>query len=170
MMAKPELVYRDLAIAAGLGLMATLAAAFILASVASPKDFNARLAKVDADLDSAARAARPSRTAPGFAPDAICTGGVANAQQALITSLTGQASQSKLTLSGVDITPASPMEGAKLTAVSVRFVAAGPYEGVMSLLDQLSRSRPILFVDSMDLVTRDSSVALTFSGRLFCAA
>jgi hypothetical protein len=59
--------------------------------------------------------------------------------------------------------------GGGLVPVTLQFEADGRYDAVINLLDGLAKSEPEVFVDTADLKSETSSVALKFAGRIYCS-
>lgn len=153
------------AVAAGCALLGALA----LGAAARPAGFGERLDKLDAKAAEVAQVLRPRREAGALALDAVCTGDMAGQQERLRTTIAAYGQQLNLELGDVEVRPDAPGRSG-LTPLRIRFEATGGYEQVLSALDMLSRERPQVFADSVDLTSNTSSVTLEFAGRVFCAA
>jgi hypothetical protein len=153
------------AVAAGCALLGVLA----LGSVARPAGFGARLETLEAKAAEVAQVLRPRAETGALALDAVCTGDAAAEEERLRTSIADFGRRLNLELGAVQVRPDAPGRGG-LTPLQIRFEATGSYEQVLSVLDMLSRERPQIFADSVDLTSNTSSVTLGFAGRVFCAA
>lgn len=161
---------RELALAGGLALGCALVMSIALSSLSRPKDFDERLALLERRTAEAERLARTARTAKAYRPGVICAGSPADQAAAIRSTLESQAGQTQLSLTVVDVSPEGDGgDGARLETLRVRFEAAGAYEAALGLLETLERVQPQIFVDTVDLVSKTSSVTLSFSGRAFCS-
>ncbi|WP_310540384.1 hypothetical protein [Phenylobacterium sp.] len=160
---------RPAVFAASLALGSALVMALVLTSISTPAGFKSRLAAVSDQVADADRRSRSS-SAPGVFPvDAVCTRTAERQAEFLGDSLQGYAAPLQLDLRGLEIVAGVPSGRGKLVPVRFRFQASGSYEAAIGLLDALSRQRPQIFADTVDLTSKTSSVTLVFSGRLYCA-
>jgi len=167
--ARPSL--RDAAAVAAVGVVCALTMGLGLASLSSPSDFVDRVDALETRTQASQDLIRKSRAAPVFAADALCHRDADRQAQGLRAELAALATQTNLTLDGLDTHLESPSETASaLAPVRLRFTTTGSYENVVLLLQNLSRHRPELFADTVDLTAKTANVTLTFSGRVFCAA
>lgn len=162
-------VTRDSVVAAGVALVCAVGFGLVLSFASTPKDFASRVAALSTQVDRIERAEGSSR--PPYRPGAVCDLPAAEEAKGLQAALGTSSAGLGLQLVSSEVTP-EPTEssgGAGLIPVAVRFTAVGPYDGALRLLDQLSRGRPELFADTMDLTSNMSSVELKFAGRVYCA-
>jgi hypothetical protein len=161
----------DIAFGVGAAAAAALLFSVTLATIGAPGDFKTRLATLEQQADRAESLLRPSRMRDGYDAGALCTRDPAAQAQAFRDLVSAQATQTGLNLDSLDarVEPA-PEVSARLTPVRLRFSVTGPYDGAVGLLALLSRGRPELFVDSLDLTPKVSNVTLSLSGRVFCGA
>jgi len=162
---------RDAALAIGVATASALAMGLVLAGVSSPPDFRTRLTALETQVQQTRTLMRPLPAEGLYPADAICRGDANAAVKALRDNLSAFAAQAGLSLDTLDIRP-EPVAGEPglLTPVRLRFTATGSYESVVMLLAALSRLRPDVFADGVDLTSKTSNVTLSFSGRAFCAA
>lgn len=153
--------------AAVAGVIALIAVAG-LAALAKPAGFEARREAVMATAEDAARTM--GRRAPAPLPaGAVCDGGEA-ASADLQGKLAQAARAAQLTDVQVTVT-AQPAETAtpRMRALAVTLEGVGAYEAALAAVQQLGGVRPLVFIDSVDLVSKTSSVGLSVSGRAFCS-
>ena len=153
--------------------LAALAAVVLFVTlmlVGRPQGYSARLA---AARTTAVRISNLEKAAPSTAafPDrAVCNQMTSAAADTLRRSLASAASSATVSISNVVLTAGGGDEGAGgLAPVTLKFEASGQYDAVLGLLAQMGRWRPELFVDSMDLRSQVSSVALKLEGRVYCS-
>lgn len=153
------------AVAAGCALIG----AIVLGIVSRPANFGERLEELETKASEVGQILRPRREVGGPALDAVCTGDLAAQEDRLKASLAEYGRRLELELGDVEVRPEAPGRSG-LTPLRIRFEATGGYEQVLSALDMLSRERPQVFADTVDLTSNTSSVTLEFAGRVFCAA
>jgi Type II secretion system (T2SS), protein M subtype b len=167
----PAVNARHAVLAVGVAAASALAMSLVLAAASSPPDFRTRLAALETQAQQTSELMRPLPTGSLYPADALCGRDTAAAARKLHDSLSAAAAQANLTLDSLDVRPDfDPSGPAALKPLRVRFSATGPYENVVMLLSTLSRQRPDLFADGVDLTAKTSNVALSFSGRAFCSA
>lgn len=161
---------QDVLAAAGTATLASIVSWILLCVLATPHDFSERTAA----LSNRAAAARKliAATPADGSIDAVCQRTVGAEVDAQKRALAALATQSGFQLAGVEVAAEGANSGGRsaLAAVRLEFAGSGSYEAAMQMLDALSRSRPQVFVDTLDLTSKTSSVDLKFSGRVFCAA
>jgi len=159
----------DIAFALGAGAAAALIFAVVLSGLSTPKDFDARLAALDAQTTRAEGMLRPVRDRGRFSIDALCARAPAEEATLLRDLVSAHATQAALSLDSLESRLETlPDADARLAPVRLRFSVTGSYEGAVGLLALVARERPQLFVDSLDLTPKVSNVTLSFSGRVFC--
>lgn len=153
--------------AAVLGGAMAIVTATGLSALARPADRAERLVQLERKLD---RLETLQRGAAGEGPvyprGAICREGVGRGVGLVEQKVRAQLGQARLAT--IAFEPSTPV-GDSLMAVSFRFEIEGSYEDTVSLLRGLDAARPTLFVDSVDLVSRTSTVSLRLSGRFYCS-
>ena len=159
----------NLALATISTLACALSFTFMLDVITSPPNDKLRLAALRAKAGDLERIGRDTglRTA-----SLVCERSATQEAPELISAVDAESRKLNLRLTGVEAF-AEPLEGGAgnmPAPVVLRFTTQGSYEGAVQLLDQLSRSQPTVFVDSIDLRSRTSQVELKFVGRVFCAA
>lgn len=153
------------------GAIAAVALFIILSMLAKPSDFSARASAIEAKTERAESLFRAGTGANAFAPGSVCEQGVEAQASALKAHVQSTAQGAGVTLASLGAAPAGPgQDGVTLSAVGLQFQASGRYDQVMGLLAGLANSRPAIFVDTADLISRTSSVDLKFQGRVFCSA
>lgn len=165
---KPSFQPLDVAFAVGGCAACALVFGVVLASLSTPKDFEARVAALQGQADRGASLLKPPRERSSYGVDALCTRDPNQQAQMLHELVTAQATQASLVLDALEtrMEPADASE--RLIPVRLRFSVTGSYDGAVGLLALLSRERPQLFVDSLDLTPKVSNVTLSVSGRVFC--
>ncbi len=151
------------------GLLAVVSGV-LLTKLSRPVGFDERLAALTARTALAERLVRHNAVAGPLAPRGACASGPAGQLQALKDELAANATRLDLQPTMVDarIAPAGLTPG--VTAIALKFEVVGSYAGAMGLLDTLSRRNPAIFAETVDLVSRTSSVSLSFVGRVLCVA
>lgn len=154
-----------------LGLALTgLVAAVGLAALATPSDFDARLAAVERDTEVARRQLRQRAPADALPIDGACRAASAREIAALRTALGRTAETFRLQSVTVEVEPDPAADSARLTALRIRMDASGPYDAALGALQHLSTVRPMVFVDQVDLASKTSFVTLSVRGHAFCSA
>ncbi|WP_165189877.1 hypothetical protein [Caulobacter soli] len=156
-----------LAVAAAMigGAMA-IATATGLSALARPDDRAARLAELDRKLERIETLQRADAGGPAYPRGALCREGVGRGVGIVEQKLRGGLGQAKLAT--IAFSPSTPV-GDSLLVVNFRFETVGSYEDATALLRSLDAARPILFADSVDLVSKTSAVSLRFSGHFYCS-
>jgi hypothetical protein len=158
---------RDASLAAALALAAALGAGLGLGVLGRAPDFAARLAAAEASAGRAEALVKAARGTPAAA-GAICRGPAPEAARRLHDAIAAEAAQGGLTAETLEVTPGDG--GPTLAPLQVRLSATGPYDAAVALLAGFARTRPEVFLDSVDLIPKVSNVTLSLSGRAFCAA
>jgi hypothetical protein len=162
---------RQAVLAVGVAAASALAMSLILAGASSPPDFRARLAALETQAQQTSELMRPLPAGSLYPADALCGRDTAAAARKLHDGLSAAVAQASLTLDSLEVRPdLDTSEPATLKPLRVRLSATGPYEGVVMLLATLSRQRPDVFADGVDLTGKTSNVTMSFSGRVFCSA
>jgi len=154
-------------LAAGVAAVCAVVAGVSMATISRPQNFAARLQALDARLDLIQRMGR--RAAAG-APSEVqgrCANGAAGQVQTLKDEIAASEARLDLQPATLDVRPAQTDEGG-VTPVTLHIEVTGSYQGALTLLDELSKRQPTVFVDKTDLTSRTSNVTLSFSGRVFC--
>jgi type II secretion system (T2SS) protein M len=152
--------------AAMIGGAVAVVAATGLAALARPADRAERLAQVERKLDRLETLQRAAGEGPIYPRGAICREGVGRGVGLVEQKVRAQLGQARLAT--IAFEPSTPV-GDSLMAVGFRFETEGSYEDAMTLLRGLDAARPTLFVDSVDLVSKTSTVSLRLSGRFYCS-
>jgi hypothetical protein len=161
----------SVAVAAMVGLMVAVVTSAELAALARPSGYEVRIAAATQNAERLRRLLAGDPTTGPFGWDAICRQTPDREVQQLRKDIAVQADAAKLTVGGLEVGPDyQEALGDTLSPLRVRLEAQGPYQGAVSLLAVLAQSRPTLFVDSVDLTSRTSSVTLKLSGRVYCSA
>lgn len=161
----------DIAFAVGAAAAGAMVLGVALASLSTPKDFQNRVAGLQAQAERAEALLKPVRERGPFGVEALCTRDALEEAQLLHERISQQAQQASLTLDSLDArTEPAPDVSERVVPVRLRFSVTGSYEGAVGLLSLLGRERPQVFVDSLDLMPKVSNVTLSLSGRVFCGA
>lgn len=153
------------AIAVAAGAIGTAAG---LAALSRPADYDQRLARVQAGVATLAKAQNAARGAGlAYGPGAVCRGEPQRGAEAVRSLI--RTSGAGLELSDLSFTRAPEAEVPGLRATTFRFRAVGAYDKAMVLLGGLAAAEPRIFADKVDLVSQNTSVSLTFSGRFYCS-
>jgi hypothetical protein len=161
---------RDAALAVGVAAAAALAMGVALASASTPANFRARLAVLETQTQQSHSLMRPMPAGSLYPLDALCRGDPGAAAKRLHDGLAAFAAQANISLDVLDARPeADAASPSGLTPIRLRFTATGSYESAVTLLAALSRQRPDIFADGVDLTSKTSNVTVSFSGRAFCS-
>lgn len=166
-MKTPALKPREAATAAAMTAAVAAAAVFGLMSLTKPAHFDERLATVRGQADLARRLTSKHR-APTFPSGAICSLSPPVEAERLRAELQSAAAASKLDQVDIQVNPQRDADDG-LAPLRVRLSASGPYESVLGVLQKLSAVRPVFFVDTVDLTSKTSFVALNLTGRVLCS-
>jgi hypothetical protein len=113
------------------------------------------------------KAAGSRGRAPAYPEGAVCPTVSAGAP-GFGPRLQAAAAASGLTLEHLTITAGAPNGTSGLTPISASFETTGAYDAVLSFLDGLARSQPMVFANQADLTPKTSVVTLKFTGRILC--
>jgi len=168
---KPTPKAIDVAIALAAGAAGALVLGVALSALATPHDFEARTAALGEKASRAETLLRPVRDRGSFGVEALCTRDPMEQAKLLHETVTAEATSAGLALDSLEtrLEPA-PEISERVTPVRLRFSVTGSYEATVGLAALLSRARPQVFVDSLDLVPKVSNVTLSISGRVYCGA
>lgn len=154
------------------GLTATTCGALAwvgLSAVAAPSGFAMRRDGLEATVARLERTTEQAWRAPVHGAGAACPspgdGDLAAVQRNLMT-LADQAGAPLTDL--VAAAPADPAGRGRLTAVTLRLQANGPYENVLALLEAMAGAQPEIFVDELDLTAAAPNVKLKLTGKVYC--
>ncbi|MDR3511014.1 MAG: GspMb/PilO family protein [Caulobacteraceae bacterium] len=156
-------------VAVTIALAAGAAMFVVLAVIARPAHYSARLAAIGQQVDAADTLLRTGGDA-GYPLKALCSGAPDVAAAALRQRLQGAASATGVALSSVEADPGAADEArGGLYPIVLKLEANGRYDGVVSMLGSLAKGQPELFVDVVDLKSLTSAVDLKLSGRIYCS-
>ena len=158
-------------------LMALTIAAFVavafyllLSLVARPHGLTPRLRQASDEVTQVETTLVRAQGVSPYVPGAVCHDAGPAAEAALKQRLQAAASASQVSLGGLTTALGAGDEAqGGLTPVTFRVEASGHYEAVVALLGSLTKAGPQVFVDTADLKSQASSVALKLSGRVFCS-
>lgn len=153
-----------------LGFTAAVAFFVGLVLLAKPPGAEAELARVGGASDAAARLTA-STGDPGAWPEgAVCRTSPIDAAVAMRPQLAAAAQAVGVSTSDILLSP-EPRDdlSARLTPVSIRIVATGPYDGEVRYLAALSRLHPTIFLDKVELRSQATLAGLVLKGRFFCS-
>jgi hypothetical protein len=166
---KPSAFATSTAMAMAAVALASAVLAGVLVTVLSrPTDFTDRLAVLTSRTELAERMTQRNRGG-AEEPLGTCAAGPAAQIQALKDEIAASATRLSLQSGPVEARVADLTEKG-VTPIGLKLEVSGSYQSAMSLLDTLSARRPILFVDTIDLVSKTSNVTLSLQGRVFCVA
>jgi len=145
-----------------------VAVALGLSALAKPADLAQRRAALNQKIQRIETLSKISG-GPGSLPKgAVCQGDLSEGGQQIEQSLRSSA-QGAFELTDLSFAPLPQSDGLAIRAGTVRFQATGGYEQVLGLLKSLEGARPLVFADTVDLVSNTSAVTLQFSGRFYCS-
>lgn len=139
-----------------------------LSAMAKPKDFDRRMAVVEAQLVALAQSSS-TRQASAYSAGALCSTPLVPAANAMQDELGRQAAASGLSMTQISVAPgdaAAPSPG--LSAMDLVLTVEGPYASARRFLGGLQASSPEVFVDSFELRPAGAQVRLRVTGRAFC--
>lgn len=161
----------DIAVAAGVGAVAALGLGALLASLSTPRDFQSRIGALQQTAERAEALLRPVRDRGPFGVEALCTRDPGQQADRLRELVSARAAAAGLSVDSLEArAEPAPEVSEQVTPVRLRFTVTGSYDGVVGLAALLSRERPQVFVESLDLVPKVSNATLSLSGRAFCGA
>lgn len=148
-------------------LIVTTATAGALKLLATPADYDERLAAVEQKVMRAERLARMPGDSAAYPKGAVCEGlnetGFQKVRQAFEDAAAAEG------LAGMQIVWGEPISsGARIAPLPLKLRVEGPYDKVASFMDRLARGAPSVFVDSADFVASGAGAQLSVSGRVFC--
>lgn len=157
-------------VAAGLAAAAAaLVFGVVLASLAAPRDFDARVAAIQTKTQETEGLLKPLRDRGPYGPEALCAHEPSEQARRLRELLEAESARGGLAVDSLDVRPEPAAEiSERVTPVRLRVSVTGGYESAVALAARLARERPTLFVDSLDLTPKVSNVTLSLSGRVFC--
>jgi len=153
------------ALAAG---VAGIAAAVALSAFAKPSHFSTRLEAVSGQVARAEALAAAPGNPDGHVRNAVCPARASRDVDSIRSGLAATAAQAGLASANVSVSVLDAAENATMTPLRVSIVAEGSYDAAMTLLDRLGQGQPEVFIDSFDLKSRTTSVALKLSGKAYC--
>jgi hypothetical protein len=161
----------DVAVALAAGGGAALVLGVALSAIATPHDFQSRTAALGERATRAESLLRPVRDRGAFGVEALCTRDAIEQAKQLHEVVTSEATNAGLVIDSLEtrLEPA-PEISERVMPVRLRVSVTGSYEAAVGLAALLSRERPQVFVDSLDLVPKVSNVTLSLSGRVYCGA
>jgi hypothetical protein len=160
----------EVAAAGGLFMLMAVWVFALFMVTARPRSISDAIAHADRDLDRIDATIRSPGDPGAYPPGALCAVAPSLAAATFRQQVDEAAASKGATLSGLAVDPGPPGMGPPgLRTVSVRFAATGTYDKILGLLDAVSRVRPELFLDAVELKSNISSVALTVNGRFYCS-
>lgn len=156
-------------IAATLALFMAAAAFLALSAVARPHRYEARLSELRSDLAQARTLREPAGGTGAYGPKALCRTSPDQAALELRRRLQAPA-VAGVAVADLIVEP-GPTSGAAVALISVQlqFRATGGYDAIVGLLGALAKSRPVIFIDNLDLRPDGANTVLQLSGRVLCA-
>lgn len=151
------------AIAVALG---TLILSALLFAFSRAPESDARLAALEARLETVTKAARAPGDLNAFPAGSVCGGKLHEGFRDQLGVAIGGAG---LEVERLELNLIGPSGGApSLTVYEVQLKGSGAYEAAIMSLSALGKFRPTLFIDSLALRNRTSAVDLELKGRVFC--
>ena len=161
----------DIGAAAAGGLIAAAAAILIcvvLASLAKPERFRARVAALDQLARRTEKLDGKLGDPHAYPPKAICDSPSAASSEDLKKRVTALASLAGVTLSNVTAGAPPVADQAELTPIKLQFSVSGHYDSILLMMDALSKAQPVFFVDTVDIKSEASSADLKITGNIYC--
>lgn len=139
-----------------------------LAALAKPRDFDTRVAALQAQADRTELFLRRRGGQRVYPDGAICP--ALNGAQAVLAAerLRQAAAAAGLADVVVSAEPDTDRAPESIGPMRVRLTASGSYEGALQALDRLARQTPLIYADAIDLRSKTDAVDLQFSGRFYC--
>lgn len=148
-------------------LIVATASTMALKLVATPSDYEARLAAVEQKVTRAERLAAAPGDSAAYPKGAVCEGlsgsGFEKVRQGFDQAAAEQGLQSLQLAWGTPIDA-----GTRIAPLPFSLRVEGPYEKVVTFMDRLSRGAPTIFVDTADVTASGLGAQLTLSGKVFC--
>jgi hypothetical protein len=152
-----------------IGALAAVVFFLLLSLISRPPGLQSGLAVATRQVDEAETKLQSSGDPYAYPSHALCRDAPDLAVAKLRERLTASGG-GPITITNVSATAGVADEATGgLVPIALQFEADGRYDAVVNLLGGLARSEPEIFVDSADLKSETSSVALTFSGRIYCS-
>jgi len=154
-------------VAAGVALISALLTFGGLSGLAEPAGLDPRWADAQRDLKLLHRAERKSPSGDVLPAGTLCRSDPAIAAESLrarLTALTSVQIKSKF----VAVEPPMP-NAPDFTPVVFRLEVSGAYADVTRTLGDLARSRPVIFVDHVEIGSEGRAATLKLKGEVLCA-
>lgn len=148
-------------------LIVAVASTAALKLLATPSDYEARLASVEQKVLRAERLAAAPGDSAAYPKGAVCEGlsgaGFEKVRQGFEQAATDQGLQT------MQLAWGAPVEaGIRIAPLPFTLRVEGPYEKVVTFMDRLSRGAPTVFIDTADVTASGLGAQLTLSGKVFC--
>lgn len=145
-------------------LVSAAATAWSMSAIASPGNFKARLVAIAPAAATGRKAMTPVARYP---VGSVCQTSLVRAADTVRTSLASKAANAGLSLTQAFV-EAGGAGGAEIGALDVDLEATGDYAAVVRLFDSMEASRPMIFVDTVDIQPAGGAVTLKLSGQVYC--
>lgn len=148
-------------------LIVATASTAALKLLATPSDYEARLAAVEQKVTRAERLANAPGDSAAYPKGAVCEGlsgaGFEKVRQGFDQAAADQG------LQALQVAWGTPTDaGTRIAPLPFSLRVEGPYEKVVTFMDRLSRGAPSVFVDTADITASGLGAQLTLSGKVFC--
>lgn len=141
------------------------ATAWSMSAIASPGQFKARLAAIISPATADRKAMTPVTRYPA---GSVCQTSLVRAVDTVRASLISKAANSGLTVTQATVAAGGSGAGPDIGALDVNLEVTGDYAAAVRLLESLEASRPVIFVDTVDIQPAGGAVTLKLSGQVYC--
>ena len=157
-----------LAVGGVIAAAGAVAICLVLAALAKPEQLKARIARLDQMAQRTdALAAKPGDPA-AYPLQAVCNNTGGGGGEDLKRRVAALASLAGVTVSNIDAAEGPSDRSGDLTPIKLQLTVNGHYDSVLLMLDALSKSRPVFFVDRLDLKSETANVDLKIAGNIYC--
>lgn len=148
-------------------VVVAVASTTALKLLATPADYEARLASVEQKVLRAERLAAAPGDSAAYPKGGVCQGlGGAGFEKVRQSFEQAAADQGLQTL---QVAWGAPVDaGGRIAPLPFSLRVEGPYDKIVTLMDRLSRTAPTIFVDTADVTASGLGAQLTLSGKVFC--
>lgn len=135
--------------------------------LATPADYEVRLAAVEQKVARAERLAAAPGDSAAYPKGAVCEGlngaGFEKVRQGFDQVAADQG------LQALQVAWGQPIDaGTRIAPLPFSLRVEGPYEKIAAFMDRLSRGAPTIFVGAADITASGLGAQLTLSGKVFC--
>ena len=159
---------RITAVAVVAAVVATLLTLAIVSLLSRPSSLRSRVSSLDARIARVEALRKRSSGRHEFPVGSICTVDPGHTSAALHAFLQNAGASMHLPLLNVSTLAEPSSEDARVEATHFTFNANGDYASAVGLLQLLSRYRPSVLIERIDLVSKTSFIHMHLDGRVYC--